>query len=119
MFRFRSSHHCSAHSFANFGIKGTLATYDSSAVFGFEVPTQTRGYNDRNFKSTALGWRDTALENRYDENLLHLGHDRSLQCRFRSGTPSLRWLGAARSEGLVGATNRRSEGWTRNGPCPP
>src|SRR5215212_3628709 len=53
--RFRSSHHCAAHSFANFGIKGTLAIYDSSAVFGFEVPTQTRGYNDRNFKSTALG----------------------------------------------------------------
>jgi hypothetical protein len=23
--------------------------------FGFEVPTQTSGYNDRNFKSTALG----------------------------------------------------------------
>jgi len=23
--RFRSSHHCAAHSFANFGIKGTLA----------------------------------------------------------------------------------------------
>src|SRR4029078_11169009 len=54
--RFRSSHHCAAHSFANFGIKGTLAIYDSSAVFGFEVPTQTRGYNDRNFKSTALVW---------------------------------------------------------------
>ena len=54
MSRFRSSHHCAAHSFANFGIKGTLAIYDSSAVFGFEVPTQTRGYNDRNFKSTAL-----------------------------------------------------------------
>src|SRR6478609_6428025 len=53
--RFRSSHHCAAQSFANFGIKGTLAIYDSSAVFGFEVPTQTRGYNDRNFKSTALG----------------------------------------------------------------
>ena len=52
--RFRSSHHCAAHSFANFGIKGTLAIYDSSAVFGFEVPTRTRGYNDRNFKSTAL-----------------------------------------------------------------
>jgi hypothetical protein len=52
--RFRSSHHCAAHSFANFGIKGTLAIYDSSAGFGFEVPTQTRGYNDRNFKSTAL-----------------------------------------------------------------
>jgi hypothetical protein len=42
--RFRSSHHCAAQSFANFGIKGTLAIYDSSAVFGFEVPTQTRGY---------------------------------------------------------------------------
>src|SRR3979411_1342364 len=53
--RFRSSHHCAAHSFANFGIQGTLAIYDSSAVFGFEVPAQTRGYNDRNFKSTALG----------------------------------------------------------------
>src|SRR5258707_3596517 len=53
--RFRSSHDCAAHSFANFGIKGTLAIYDSSAVFGFEVPTQTRGYDDRNFKSTALG----------------------------------------------------------------
>jgi hypothetical protein len=26
------------------GIKGTLAIYDSSAVFGFEVPTHTRGY---------------------------------------------------------------------------
>src|SRR6476660_7534199 len=52
--RFRSSHHCAAHSFANFGIKGTLAIYDYSAVFGFEVPTRTRGYNDRNFKSTAL-----------------------------------------------------------------
>src|SRR6476619_4160060 len=53
--RFRSSHHYAARSSANFGIKGTLAIYDSSAVFGFEVPTQTRGYNDRNFKSTALG----------------------------------------------------------------
>src|SRR6187431_1858883 len=52
--RFRSSHHYAARSLANFGIKGTLAIYDSSAVFGFEVPTQTRGYNDRNFKSTAL-----------------------------------------------------------------
>src|SRR6478672_1517118 len=52
--RFRSSHHCAAHSFANFGIKGTLAIYDSTAVFGFEVPIRTRGYNDRNFKSTAL-----------------------------------------------------------------
>jgi hypothetical protein len=55
--RFRSSHHCAAHSFANFGIKGTLAIYDSSAVFGFEVPKQTRSYNDRNFKSTALDCR--------------------------------------------------------------
>src|SRR3979409_2100949 len=53
--RFRSSHHYAERSLANFGIKGTLAIYDSSAVFGFEVPTQTRGYNDRNFKSTALG----------------------------------------------------------------
>ena len=55
MSRFRSSIiHYAARSLANFGIKGTLAIYDSSAVFGFEVPTQTRGYNDRNFKSTAL-----------------------------------------------------------------
>src|SRR6187399_620654 len=38
--------------------QGTLAIYDSSAGFGFEVPTQTRGYNDRNFKSTALGRGD-------------------------------------------------------------
>jgi hypothetical protein len=53
--RFRSSHHYAARSLANFGIKGTLAIYDSSAVFGFEVPTQPRGYNDRNFKSTVLG----------------------------------------------------------------
>ena len=35
--RFRSSHYA-ARSLANFGIKGTLAIYDSSAVFGFEVP---------------------------------------------------------------------------------
>ena len=55
MSRFRSSHHYAERSLANFGIKGTLAIYDSSAVFGFEAPTQTRGYNDRNFKSTALG----------------------------------------------------------------
>ena len=40
---------------ANFGIKGALAIYDSSAVFGFDVPKQARGYIDRNFKSTALG----------------------------------------------------------------
>ena len=26
---FRSSHHCAAHWFANFGIKGTPAIYDS------------------------------------------------------------------------------------------
>src|SRR6185503_21287619 len=52
--RFRSSHHYAARSLVNFGIKGTLAIYDSSAVVGFEVPTRTRGYNDRNFKSTAL-----------------------------------------------------------------
>src|SRR3954462_631465 len=60
--RFRSSHHCAAHSFANFGIKGTLEIYDSSAVFGFEVPTQTRGHNDRNFKSTAL-WPGSGTSN--------------------------------------------------------
>ena len=47
VFRFRRSHHCGAYSFANFGINGTLAIYDSSAVFGFEVPTRTRGYSDK------------------------------------------------------------------------
>src|SRR3954467_9889805 len=60
--RFRSSHHCAAHSFANFGIKRTLAIYDSSAVFGFEVPTQTRGHNDENFKSTALAPSEQPLD---------------------------------------------------------
>src|SRR5690349_10619713 len=59
--RFRSSHHCAAHSFANFGIKGTLAINDSSAVFGFEVPTRARGHNNRNFKSTALALALTSL----------------------------------------------------------
>jgi hypothetical protein len=39
---------------ANFGIKGTLATFDSSAVFEFEVPTRACSNNDRNFKFTAL-----------------------------------------------------------------
>src|SRR6478609_8885884 len=52
--QFRSSHHCAAHSFANFGIKGTPAIHDAGAVFGFEAPAQTRGHKDRNFKSTAL-----------------------------------------------------------------
>jgi hypothetical protein len=59
--RFRSSHHYAARSFANFGIKGTLAIYDSSAVLGFEVPIQTRGYNDRNFKSTALAGASASI----------------------------------------------------------
>jgi hypothetical protein len=53
--RFRSPHRYPARPLANVGIKGTLAIYDPSAVLGFEVPTQTRGYNDRNFRSTALG----------------------------------------------------------------
>src|SRR4029078_9791045 len=57
--RFRSSHHYAARAVANFGIKGTLAIYDFSAGFGFEVPTRTRGHNDRNFKSTPLV-RETA-----------------------------------------------------------
>jgi len=39
---------------STFGIKCTLAIYDSRAVFGFEVPKQTRGYKDRNFQITAL-----------------------------------------------------------------
>jgi hypothetical protein len=54
--RFRSSHTLAAPSDANFGIKGTLATYNSSVAFGFEVPKRARGHNDRNFKSTALAW---------------------------------------------------------------
>src|SRR6185436_16545944 len=53
--RFRRSYPFAARARTNVGTKGTLAIYDSSAVFGFEVPTRTRGYNDRNFKSTALG----------------------------------------------------------------
>src|SRR5262249_4589258 len=36
--RFRSSQSLAAHSPANFGIKGTLATYDSRVISGFEVP---------------------------------------------------------------------------------
>src|SRR6476660_1079973 len=59
--RFRSSHHCAAHSLANFGIDGTLALYDSTAGLGFAVPTQPRGYNNRNFKSTALALALTSL----------------------------------------------------------
>src|SRR3954447_15277751 len=35
--RFRSSHHWAARSFANFGIKGTPAIYDSSAVLDLKV----------------------------------------------------------------------------------
>src|SRR5262249_52544931 len=53
--RLRSSQILAAPSDANFGIKGTLANYESSAVFGFEVPKRACGYNGRNFKSTALG----------------------------------------------------------------
>jgi hypothetical protein len=54
--RFRSSHHCAAHSFANFGIKGTLAIYDSGAVLDLKF-LHKRAANDRNFKSTARGHR--------------------------------------------------------------
>jgi hypothetical protein len=54
--RFRRSYHLAAPAFTNFGIKGTLATFNSSAAFGFEVPKRARGHNDRNFKSAALGY---------------------------------------------------------------
>src|SRR5262249_61077075 len=40
--RFRSSQTVAAQSRANFGIKGTLANFDSSVVFGFEVPMSGR-----------------------------------------------------------------------------
>ena len=92
MSRFRSSHHCAAHSLANFGIKGTLAIYDSSAVFGFEVPTQTRGYNDRNFKSTALGayslvrFRNlNSLNVRFGPKATELAHRHEMSRCARSG----------------------------------
>jgi hypothetical protein len=52
--RFRNSHYCAAPSFANFGIEGHWQLYDSSVVFGFEVPKRASGDNDRNFKSSAL-----------------------------------------------------------------
>ena len=52
--RFRSSHHYAARSLANFGIKGTLAIMILVRFFDLKFPTQARGYNDRNFKSTAL-----------------------------------------------------------------
>ena len=69
----RSHRSCSARvpipKFAS--LRGTLvcelrnrrdtSNLDSSAVLGFEVPTQTRGYNDRNFKSTALVSRSSSL----------------------------------------------------------
>ena len=32
-----------------------MSSVHSGAVFGFEVPARTRGRDDRNFKSTALG----------------------------------------------------------------
>jgi len=32
--RFRSSHHCAAHSFANFGIEGHYGVYSKSRLFG-------------------------------------------------------------------------------------
>src|SRR5262249_37767858 len=40
--RFRSSYHISARSFTNFGTKGALQIYDSSAAFGFDVPPRNR-----------------------------------------------------------------------------
>src|SRR5262249_59495803 len=40
--RFRSSQTIAAQSRANFGIKGTLANFNSSVVFGFEVPMSGR-----------------------------------------------------------------------------
>jgi hypothetical protein len=38
----RSSQAVVAQSRANFGIKGTLASFDSSVIFGFEVPMPGR-----------------------------------------------------------------------------
>src|SRR6266508_6234930 len=38
----------------NFGSKGALATYDSSAAFRFEVPKRVCGKSCRSFKSAAL-----------------------------------------------------------------
>jgi outer membrane protein insertion porin family len=52
--RFRSSQGLAARSDANFGIKGTPADYDASAVFGFEVPNPNLPLGVRNFKSSAL-----------------------------------------------------------------
>ena len=41
---------------ADFGIKGTLATLCSRAVFGFEIPKQACGCNSRNFTFAAPGY---------------------------------------------------------------
>src|SRR5262249_58762258 len=54
--RFRGSQALAVHSGANFGIKGiTSKSFDSSVVFGFEVPTRSFLQTRRNFKSTTLG----------------------------------------------------------------
>src|SRR5262249_56598157 len=53
-----------ARSDTNFGSKGALAVYGSSAAFRFEVPKRACGRWCRNFKSAALERsprRDTAL----------------------------------------------------------
>src|SRR5689334_10404513 len=52
--RFRSSHHVAAPSFANFGIKGALANFDSSAALTLKFRWRMRGITDRNFKVAAL-----------------------------------------------------------------
>ena len=115
--RFRSSHHCAAHSFANFGIKGTLAIYHSSAVFGFEVPTQTRGYNDRNFKSTALGATRAFLLYRWTrhrpiraEHAAVTGFGLEAAAATRAVIEELAGVGGHRLGGLMPASRAREGG---------
>ena len=52
--RFRSSSYVAAASGTNFGSKGALESYDSSAAFRFEVPERACCGRRRNFKSAAL-----------------------------------------------------------------
>src|SRR3954462_10852668 len=111
--RFRSSHHCAAHSFSTFGIKGTRAIYDSSAGFGFEVPTQARGHNDRNFKSTVLG----ARRRRDAASLPVVTRVGLASSRSREG---YRTGGSCRRSDHAGrASPRRLARWSASGQCAP
>jgi hypothetical protein len=58
--RFRSSHTLAATSDTNFGIKGTLALYDSSAPFEPEVRNRPCSTTCANFGFGALGSTETA-----------------------------------------------------------